>query len=395
MKLGTRRLLLPLAVALLPIVAVGCGPTVTLSPEFADSSNSIVAVLPPEYPEGVSRERIDYLHDLLVVELKNADLLVLSPEIVASVCSSPRCPERTALQKTYDVSRFIRLEVRSYSESNFIAGFYNALDGNLSFESVDGSVLGNVTQTESERGGLVFDSGQVFQGILEQYRDAVGESFSMLGAKFVRSLINELPRPSQAATGLARVAPPEITSVVTSRPRPGLLEVCVRGPDTAMGSLVIGQERATLRSNGMGNHCGIFRLDAISLESRSRPVVELRSPLGLTAREVVNLPATVPCDVRGQVIAARTAQGTEFRFRCTADRPSASCGENDTPCAESKIIVYRSQGPELPFIPVGEGTLGSVIDRQTAAQPEAIRYQVVTVSPAGVFSLPTPVEVVP
>ena len=265
-------------VALL-LLLFGCGPKVTVHPEYSERSTDTVALLPSSVPEGMQRERVAYFRDLLRLELENAGFLLLDEAIVRRVCATPVCAEKQRLLDTYEVNGFFLLEVASTQRVNFFAGYYNAVEGSLTFQDPAGQDLVSVEHTESSRGGVVFESGQVIQGIINQVRNSEGDAVNRLGPKFVRTLVSKIPQRMKK-TQLSKAVEVSISQVETREVKPLVSEVCLQGTENGIAALLVNGQKATLRQTTPGRYCGIFRLE----QGINNATVELRSPYGTSVR---------------------------------------------------------------------------------------------------------------
>ena len=155
------RIFLPLFLSLL---AAGCTQSkVSLKPEY-DRSISQVALLPTLAGPGIQRENAAYLQAAVENELRNHGYIVLEEAVVNRVCSADAaCPRREILTERYGADGFFQLTIESVSRNNFLAGFVNVISGTLSLKSAAGIELASISQDQSERGGLLFNSGQIFQ----------------------------------------------------------------------------------------------------------------------------------------------------------------------------------------------------------------------------------------
>ncbi len=266
---------------------LACGPKVTVHPMFAERSADVVTLLPSAIPDGVQRERVAYFRDLLRLELDNAGFVLLDDSLVRAVCSTPACEERNTLTEKYKVKGFFQLEIDSTRRVNFLAGYYNAVSGNLAFHDWEGEELIRVEHTQSSQGGLVFESGQIIQGVINQVRNSREDPVNEVGAKFVRTLVREVPGRMKVRK-LNSVVEVDITEVKTRNLKPSVSEVCVHGTKGGIAALVLDGRKSTLRQTEPGTYCGIFRLEN-DLDQTSGALVELRSPYGTAVRRAITV----------------------------------------------------------------------------------------------------------
>lgn len=266
--------LAPLIISLL----FGCGPIVTSAPN-RDLAVSRIALLPPEYPSGVNQDRVNALYSSLLSELTGNGFIVLDPRSVRMVCTTPACNERALLFKDYQVDAVAALTLSSVSSNNFLAGYYNTIKGSLALYDSQAQPLINVENQESERGGLLFNSGQLAQGFISQARGA--NATEGIQNKFIRSLVSKLPQPKTSDL-VAERDMVKLVSVEAQPQRLGLYRVCAKGTPAASAYIKFGRVRSNLREVRPGYYCGVLPIS----KSRST-TVELRSPFGAaTEREL-------------------------------------------------------------------------------------------------------------
>ncbi|MCB0324205.1 MAG: hypothetical protein KDD69_11560 [Bdellovibrionales bacterium] len=317
MTSGSQRLRLPYL--LMSIVLLqACGPKSTVAPDFASRNVQRLAVLPTIAPMTVREERVGYFDASLAAELEAAGFELLDPTLVRNTCSVPACPERRRLSTRYDLDGFVQTEITSSSSNNFGIGFYNQLSGTLQLHSADDSELASIAYTESKRGGLVFQSGQIIEGIQETFENVGDTSFNTLADKFARTVVQELPEARSRLLDPAVASSPNsedsardtagdyrsnvLAEITTTRVASRAFEVCARGTPNRSAYLLTSRHRSNLREVGSGLYCGRF-----ALYPNSGPLmVELRSAFGSSVRE----PLALDLGEHAQHSGATTARDT-------------------------------------------------------------------------------------
>lgn len=348
-----------------------------------------VALLPADYSVDIPKERVDLARAALVSELRNHNYIVADPGVVANVCSSPQCQERARLASEYMVEGFVTLTLDSFSKNSFLAGYYNQLSGTLSVSSTQGQQIFAVDHTQSERGGLLFNSGQVLQGIISQVKNTGDEAYQDLAAKFAQTIVDQLPAPRIAETRAAsEPADLVLTSVVTQRNGPDSYSVCAQGTPRSFGSVLIGTQRTNLREVSPGRYCAIFPA-LVALPESSVAYVELRTAYGNSQRERLSIPSLPPCSLDGRL----RSDGGAVTLDCATvardgSRGGAGCSEVVRPCQLEKIVLFRSDGEGGLYKKVGESR-ASLIN----VPPQGGDYEALAVSTTGLPSLATRVQV--
>lgn len=387
--LGTPRAWLS-GVALL--LVVGCGPKVNLEPSFTEATPQIFALLPLSGPPEARRERLEFLQASLASELRNEGFYLLDERIVNRVCATPGCPERTQLVERYPVDGFIELTIETISRNDFGLGFYNTIVGTLKVADRGGKELAVVEYQESQRGGLLFQSGQVFQGIKESVANAGDESFNHLAAKFVGTVVDSLPEP-RAQEGDENDAAAAIASVSARKTSPAIYEICARGTPNSLASLVLGRRKTNLRETEPGFYCGIYRLNS---DLSKDLAVELRSAFGSPVREPVDLEVARSCDLRKGIKVARKGAVNELTLSCIAFQggsgrsTSAGCTEASQ-CVADKVLIFKAPAESGPFRKVAEIRKSTWRDDHLK-DGESAYYQIVAVSEEGITSRPVSID---
>lgn len=369
-----------------------CGPKVASNEALKKGTPRAVAVLPSNYPSGVQRERVDYLRRSLLLELKESGFTVLDDAAVSKICSSPACPEKTELASKYLVDGFFTFTLESVARNNFLAGYYNSIVGTLSLQNRDGVELIRVDNRESERGGLLFNSGQIIQGVLSQIRNSDSDSFGRLADTFTRTLVEKIPSPKKTAFEDEGAAV-SINEIRLRRQKGSADEICVRATPEAMAYLLLPRERSNLRETTPGLYCARLRLEDLS-SLKSEIFVEVRSPYGNSARKPLQSIA-MTCDLKGLVKVEESNTGKRLVISCTEVKPGTGSAGEKCPtvqmCADHRFLVYRAPAPLGPFKRVAE-LRGVTWPLPPDPRSEQSSYQVVAVDEHGDFSVPEPAQ---
>ncbi len=360
-----------------------CGPRARINPEFSSATSRIVAVLPSEYPAGAQRERVDYIRSLFRSELESAGYILLDDGVVSrscsntTCCSNESCAERSLLASKFGVASFASVHIESIARNNFLAGYLNAIDGNIQFSNPQGRETLNVKHTESERGGLLFNSGQILQGVTSQIENAgEGPGFQRLASKFVQALVSKVPRVDRKLTGTAD-SQVSIQSVDVKPLTNPIYEICLLGTPGAQAAVVLNRQGSNLRELGSGRYCGVYHIADLG-NSGGTFEVELRSVFGDSARQEVRTLHMAACDLRNKVQVIETKNRSQIVV------------QPDVAAQRAKLLIYRSQDDGSSFLKVAETTSPSWVDSSSAGK--ILQYQVVCVDKQGVVSLPEPAQ---
>lgn len=364
------------------------GTTVNISPGLDKKPPRTLGILPFEFPSDTQRERIEYLRTTLIDALEGKGYVVLDDSILTAACTSPTCPEKAALARKYNIDSFVTLKLDSVSRVNFLIGFYNTISGTLSLVDSSGEILASIENSEHERGGLLFRSGQIFEGIRSTVNNAADKGYIKLSDRFVRTLSLKFPA-APSTESIAKRVNVAINSASIVPAKRGAYEVCASAPSGLMLSLVLDRVRAPLRVTSSGNYCGTFLLDGIVRPS-TRVAIEARSPYGITMQRELSRDNLASCDLDGLVQTNTNDMKSVFLIGCdSVNDPEKKkvCEEQFTACNRSTFAFYRSSSEAGPFQQVARVGTKSWTDRT----PDS-HYAVVAVNPHGSISPPIALE---
>ncbi len=271
---------------LLCSILCSCGATINKAPELDKKTIQYLALIPPSSLEGVSRERAEYINELIRYELESKGYIVLSNDIVSNFCSDSSCSNRKNLKELYNIDEIAMLNLESTSSNDFLLGYYNSISGKFSLEKLNGEVLYSASNTYRDSGGLILQSGQVIQAIINQSKNGDKDSMDKVNYKFITSLLKELPNVKK---GIANTNNNKlfITDLKITPYNKTVTKICIAGNPSQSAWLVNEKNNtAELKEINSGQYCGAYRLEGTwSLTNKLK--VELRSPFGdLTHLEV-------------------------------------------------------------------------------------------------------------
>lgn len=376
------RLSLPIILLALSLVASACAPKVTSTLPPGGSLPKTLAVLPADYSIEIPRERIDLVRSAIIHELRNRNFVVIEDRVIKQVCSSPSCPHRSQIAQNYLVDGFVTVTPSSFSRNNFVAGYYNQLQGTISIADPLDRELISVSHTENESGGVLLQSGQLFQGIISQVKHSGDDVFDDLADRFARAVVEKLPPPA--------LAPPQeqpeglslaLTSATAEWNTPSTYTVCARGTPHSFAYLILDKVRTPLREIKPGTYCGAFS-SLVTSPTQGIEAIELRTAFGNSVRTPISLPAERPCDLKDRL---EIHDGSHVDLLCASvngDSPTASkgCSNTISLCTLQKVLIYEA--PELsgPYRKVSEQKSASI------TLPPANTIAILTVGRGGVPS---------
>jgi hypothetical protein len=372
-----------LFVALGVAALAACAPKAKVALNFASENPRFIALLPLQTPPGLRAERAAVIRKTIESNLRNANYSLLDQAIVSRVCTGEDCPERQRLVSEFGADGLVEVGISSATKNNFLAGYVDEISGKLRFTGKNGDELLLVRHHEAESGGLLFNSGQLLQGVkssIDNYGDA---GFNLLAEKFAKAIVSQIPSPQTGASpsGSSEVA---IERTDVSERAPFLYQICASGTPKSLAFLSLGRSRSNLREQEPGRYCGVYRFSP----RFSSPVVELRSPFGDIVRKTVSIESPASCDLTDKLELASEKGKPEITLRCGTEMAARRSLTECLSCAIERFLVYRASTPLGPFEKVAELRMSPWIDR--AFQGERPLYQLIAVSPGGVKSAPIP-----
>ena len=370
------------------------GAKAQLSPDFASARTRGLAMLPVKAPADINEKRIQYLEQAVLLALKSRGYTVVDPDLVKQICKDSTCADRSQLFSRYGIEALAEFEVKSVSRINFALGYYNTIDGTLKLINKSGTPLVTVDNTERERGGLVFNSGQVLEGLIDGVKNFGDDSFNKLADKFTRSVVAKLPEATGELTDKER-NPVVIGNVDLKTLRPDVYQVCADATPASQTAVIINRYRSNLREVSSGKYCGIYRLDA-ALGAPNNLLVESRSPFGVATRREVFLESDPLCSLDGKLRFDKKPDSVALSISCEAPKDNGGAGkaircvnEKGQLCTAAKFYVYRSNAEVGPFEKIAElrNTSWSEALKPDRKQDQAF-YQVVAVGDGNSFSSP-------
>lgn len=375
------------------LTASACGPRLVSKIPQGSATPQTLVVLPADYSVDIPRERIDLVHNSFTQELRNQKFLVVEDSLVQSLCSTPTCPERESISKQLLVDGFVTLRLSSFSNNNFIAGYYNQLTGDVAITNATGLELIKVSHTESDSGGVLLESGQVIQGIISQVKNSGDDVFESLAEKFAKSVVETLP-PAQPSSRTMKPEGAEVTLLSTQSEwkTSDTLSVCAKGTPHSFAFLHTAGVLSPLRESSPGEYCGIFSTIALSSQQQ-RNFIELRSAFGSSVRRDISLPVTPPCSLANRLSYSPTGTFGRVSLACASVGKDTSllnsgCTDATPQCSAEKLVVYASHSAAGAFSKITE------INSSSAALPPIAENEVtvVAVTKGGIYSQPAPLK---
>ena len=359
----------------------GCSSGVKISPEFTQHPPTMYAFLPIVPPPAIAKDRAAEIWETVDSVLRSKSTPLVDRLLVEKICGPSDCPSKNELTTRFGVQGFITLSLTTAQKTNFIAGYYNKVGGTLILKDISDKELLSVEYSESEKGGLIFNSGQILEGLSSSVKTTEAERFSSLIEKFASNLVDKLPT-LQKSDATPTSVPLELSGAHLDIDRLDRATVCADGTPHLNAYLLIDTRPTSLREAAPGRYCGEYLLSA--LVSRKTPLsVELRTPFGSVKRMALSSPEFTVCNPSGIVHLSSTSN--PISFFCTENSLSAEeCEKRVAACKGSRFHLYRDEDNGSRYVKVG--TYSSSSNSSTASTLGSL--YLVAENPQGIQSLP-------
>lgn len=246
----------------------------------------------------------------------------------------------------------IQVEIDSFSRTSGLIGHVNTIGGVLTVRDSNSQVLVKTRHSEVERGGLLFNSGQVLKGLKSEVSNLGKDNFEQWIDRFADGLARSLPRPTKSTVEQLGERP-EIKQASLQKVDQQF-QVCAEGSPMMSARVRASTLELPLGelSEG-GRYCALLPdyVDAVEVAAGT---VEITSPFGLSARSPIttSLQATA-CDV--QALQGTLSKGALMVVPLCSAR-SANCGSAQS-CAAERYRLYQID-PSGAFAVIGEFQAG-------------------------------------
>jgi len=172
----------------------------------------------------------------------------------------------------------VRFTLNKVRRINALIGHFNEVAGTLTISTPDGSTLTSIKEIIRERGGLLFNAGQIIKGIVSTIENTAQEKYALLGAKLARNLALQLPIPEKSAPSTV-----SITSVTASYEKGGLVPgksgkipeastVCLSGTPHQIARLKIDSREVIMFEISPGRYCRTIATEIVGKSEFSKQV---------------------------------------------------------------------------------------------------------------------------
>jgi hypothetical protein len=289
------------------------GSAITAHDKESLATVKALVYLQPIAKQDVPRELLQSLDQQIRSELHNRGYVFLDPVIATQYCPNVTC---TKLPASYPIDAIARFTLNKLNHINAIIGHYSEMAGTLTFYKPDGSKLFAIKEALKERGGLVFNLGQIFKGIVATIKNNAQDRYNLLAEKLARNIALNLPQNNKEQALLSEQLIPKVNKVTATKEkatafykpspytsamlndRKFATRICLYGTSDNLAYLVIRGEsglRSEIRMPEIqkGIYCRtvaseiIKQAEKAQKNSDSGVYVELKTPFGNSIRRNV------------------------------------------------------------------------------------------------------------
>jgi hypothetical protein len=309
------------AIPLLLIFLSACSTTsVTVSPETT-SLPAAATLLPLSTTVEITREHAGAVEQAILSSLRNRGFLVSH--------HTDNSPVRGAV---------IKAHIDTFRRDSILAGHVNILGGSLSYRGAKQQLLAKSEHTESERGGLLFNSGQLLKGLTDEIDNLQDKKFDSWVKRYAEALVRALPEPKIAASDASPTAP-SIERISLTERRAGI-EICAFGtPGSQARVLFTGDTAPLIEAGETGRYC-LTLPSYIDRKSLQGAKVEISNAFGLRAVQAVpDTQNLMPCP-QATLLARLVGSTLTFAPSCSAAKVLTSCADIAS-CQRNRFRTYR------------------------------------------------------
>ncbi len=264
------------------LILSSCGPTITKSPKLKENTSPFIALIPSKTIDGISRERLEYISELTRLNLESRGYFLITPDTINRNCVDLECSNIDEVSSKFNIGKIAHINLESSTNIDILAGYYSSLTGQLIIEDPKGISLYSALHTERDSGGLILESGQVIQAIINQIRNGDESSVDRTSYRFVRALLKEMPKVDKSLP--SETTPLNLENVEVSKYSKNTKKVCAKGTPNQTAWLTTSSKLYTeLKEIKKGLYCGVFRLEGPWALS-NKLTVELKSAYGQLVR---------------------------------------------------------------------------------------------------------------
>ncbi len=345
----------------------GCGPSVQqLNPQIALTDT--ILLLPIKSNEVLALDRAQLIQESFERGFGSQGFLVLSRDSISNRCKGQDCSRKETLGSLFPTATIAEVTIESTRQTNLIAAFYNNIVGQLSLFSAQNQPIVTIGHTESERGGVLFNSGQILEGIQATATDLSADSFPVLAERFSRKIVSEVPRSN---IDRKKISSPSFNSVQVT-PKGFLVQICATVEQAAQVFLLNGGRKTRLSRVRDNHFCAVLPSKLLTADRGTKRIIATNQ-YGIEESKDFAVLSMSTCSLTGNIFFDRATGSIQCKQECP---PS---------CLKEQIVVYRGGTSDTPFTEFGNLQNGKI---KLPAGAEDLSYAIVTIDAEGFVSNP-------
>ena len=378
-------------------ILVGCSAFST-QPNLAPPISGTIALLPIQTDSDLQREKLVTLHQTITQELRaNGYSILGSPDVLRICADVSDCSPLLAIK--FGVKDILSIKLDASHSVGFLGSYYNSLSGNISLSDPAGNSISAFSVSESEKGGVLFNTGQVLEALKFSGSDTA-DAFSQLSAKFATAVAAGLPKAASPDSKEARqsiqISDTHVTPIKESQ-----YKVCAQGSKHAIAKLAVATNQYPLREGTPGNYCAVIpSLALVPNEPQKNPekqIVEprliarivLTSPFGDSTQKDIDIAGFSSCAADQLLIRKTQSPGAEVLLSCMDKeaKHDANCNRLLAQCAKTIFIIFDSASATDPY-----EKIGTISAKKTSLNAKKPTIVALSVSPDGATSIPVEIK---
>lgn len=388
--------LLIIKILLLPLLFLGCS-TITIAPSSIAPVSGTVALLPIQTTSDIQREKLLSLHQRITDELRSSGYSVLSSDEIFNLCKEGlSCLKELA--KYYSVKNVLSVKINSEHSVGFLGTYYDSLSGDISLDDMNGKTLYSYSVSESEKSGILFNTGQVLEA-LKFSGSNTNETFAQLSDKFTTSLVTSLPKASAIPQQQIRQSI-QILNTKVDLIKDSLYKVCAQGSEHAIAKLVISSNQFPLREGHLGMYCSIIPSIALQLSPNANTKdqfisgggeakIVLTSAYGDSTQRFFEFGDFAICEPTSLLIKKTSSLGAQVSLACNENQLNVNsiCHQQSLQCEKTSFVVFDAASVAEPYEKIG---VLNIRNRRLNSRKSTI--VAFSVSPDGSTSIPMEIK---
>lgn len=341
--------------------------TIILAPK-PDTVPAQIVLRPLALEVELTNEHRTAVYRVVLAALRNRGYLVAE--------SAPAAPSVQSAQLPSAV-----ITITSLRRDSVLAGHINRISGTIQILDLDGRPIAEGTHTEVEKGGLLFNTGQLFKGIQSELANIDNSGFDDWIERFAAALVQTLPKPAPVGIDTLTLTPAieqvHITSSHTNH------QVCFRSSTGQQALLRLQNNTFPMREiNATGRYCVALQPRHFSAPNAT---IIIESPLGIRSSAVITIAEQNNACTGLEVIGSVKGDTLSFTVDCGSETQLCAPGG---PCRDYAFRLYELQSNGAFQLTDEFDMRGLTRQHTTTTAPDRELFRIFQHNPREQFSTP-------